>query len=227
MGRVMFDLCGESGERFSPYCWRARLALAHKGLEVEARGTPFTEIQTATEGLSTTVPMIDDHGHKVRDSFDIALYLEQRYTDRPSLFGGDGGKALSRLIEGWANSLHGPILRCVILDIHDRLAPADRAYFRQSRENRFGGQTLEAIQADREAQREIFRAGLTPMRLMLAKQPFIGGDAPLFADHILFGTLQWPRMSSDFAMLEDDDPVADWFGRCLDLYDGLGRNAKA
>ena len=224
MARVMFDLCGAGDERFSPYCWRSRMALAHKGLDVETRATPFTRIAPMTDGFSRTVPVLEDHGTRISDSFAIALHLEETYPAAPSLFAGEGGRALSRFVESWANSLHGPILKAVILDIHDRLAPDDRAYFRDSREKRFGT-TLEALQADRESHRDAFRAGLLPMRLMLKAQPFIGGETPLFADYILFGTLQWPRMVSDFPMLEAGDAVAAWFERCLDLYDGLGRMA--
>jgi hypothetical protein len=36
MARTLYDLAGADPDlRFSPYCWRTRLALAHKGLEVE------------------------------------------------------------------------------------------------------------------------------------------------------------------------------------------------
>ena len=32
----LYDLAGAEAERrFSPFCWRARMALAHKGLDVE------------------------------------------------------------------------------------------------------------------------------------------------------------------------------------------------
>lgn len=41
----MVDLAGaDSARRFSPYCWRIRLALAHKGLEVETIPWRFTEM---------------------------------------------------------------------------------------------------------------------------------------------------------------------------------------
>jgi hypothetical protein len=40
------------------------------------------------------------------------------------------------------------------------------------------------------------------------------------------GTLMWPRCASRFSLLNDDDPVAAWFGRMLDQYGGLGRAAK-
>jgi hypothetical protein len=33
---TLYDLAGDDPSlRFSPYCWRTRLALAHKGLQVE------------------------------------------------------------------------------------------------------------------------------------------------------------------------------------------------
>jgi glutathione S-transferase len=62
---------------------------------------------------------------------------------------------------------------------------------------------------------------------MLGRQHFIGGDTPLFADYIVFGPLQWARVTSPAKLLAEDDPVAAWFGRCLDLYGGLGRKMPA
>lgn len=62
---------------------------------------------------------------------------------------------------------------------------------------------------------------------MLGFQPFIGGAAPLFADHLVFGALQWVRVTSRFEFLAADDPIAEWFGRCLDLYDGFARSVPA
>ena len=66
---------------------------------------------------------------------------------------------------------------------------------------------------------------LTPARLVLGKQRWLGGEAPSYADYILFGTLQWPRCASRFELLAADDPVAEWRERMLDLFDGLGRRA--
>jgi hypothetical protein len=44
---------------------------------------------------------------------------------------------------------------------------------------------------------------------------------------MLFGTMQWPRVSSAFPMLEADDPVTQWFERMLDLHGGIGRAMPA
>ena len=40
----MYDFAGEeTARRFSPFCWRSRMALAHKGLSVETIPWRFTE----------------------------------------------------------------------------------------------------------------------------------------------------------------------------------------
>ena len=91
---------------------------------------------------------------------------------------------------------------------------------------RLGG-TLEDIQSGREARIEELYAVLTPLRVMLGKQPWIGGDQPLYHDYIVFGTLQWPRVTSKLALLKQDDKVTEWFGRMLGLYDGLGASMPA
>ena len=40
MSRKFYDLEYADGRHFSPYCWRTRFALAHKGLEAETVRTP-------------------------------------------------------------------------------------------------------------------------------------------------------------------------------------------
>lgn len=224
MTRLLYTLCGaDSTRRFSPHAWKIVMALAHKGLEFTERPTPFTEIRTIEDGFSPTVPVLSDGGRLVRDSFDIALYLEETYPDRPSLFGGEGGKALSRMVEGYVQTIvQAGMRRIVTKDIHDCLAPADQAYFRGTREKLLG-QTLEEVEAAHATELAAFAPKLEPVRHMLKFQPFLGGQSPLFADYILFGALQWARVVSPKQLLATDDPVRDWFERCLDLYDGIGR----
>ena len=60
------------------------------------------------------------------------------------------------------------------------------------------------------------------MRKVL-EQEFSGRLAPIYADHILFGLLQWSRVVSPTQVLEPDDAVARWFERMLDLHGGVGR----
>lgn len=227
MAVTLYDLCGGDGRRFSPFCWRTRMALAHKGLEVEAVATKFHEIKDITGDERTRVPVIVDQGIVVEDSFQIALYLEETYPDKPSLFKGEGGVATAAFVDAWANiTMIGGVAPLIVKDIHDVTCPSDQAYFRESREKRFG-KALEAVQAGREEAVAGYRTSLNPLRYMLKKQAFIGGDTPLYADYIVFGSLQFPRVTSTFAVLAPDDPVKAWFERCLDLHGGLGREMPA
>lgn len=225
---VLYDLCaGDTERRFSPACWKVRMALAHKGLPFEARATPYARIREIGDGFSPTVPVIDDGGTLMRESFDIALYLEATYPDRPSLFGGEGGMAMARFVDSWSAAMIArAALPMIIKDVHDRLSPEDQVYFRESRERRFG-RTLEELQADRESRVAGWRVAWEPLRAMLAHQPFIGGEQPLYADYCPFAALQWIRVMSPFTPLADDDPVNAWFDRCLDLFDGMGRAMPA
>jgi glutathione S-transferase len=221
---LLYDLVGTDHSRpFSPHCWKVAFALAHKGLEFRSVPTPFTKIKAIEEGTGGTVPIIRDGEKLVGDSFDIALYLEEAYPDRPTLFGGEGGKALARFVERWAITALNPFLgRAVLMDIHDRLDPEDQEHFRRTREARFG-KSLEEVPVARDFELPTFRLALEPMRATLTRQPFLGGQAPTFADHIVAGSFQWVRVMSPYKVLETDDPVAAWFERCLDLYEGLAR----
>lgn len=221
---TLYSLCGTDAARpFSPHCWKVVMALHHKGLAFEERPLAFTAIPAIEGGFSKTVPILRDDQELVSDSFRIAQYLEETYPEAPSLFGGPGGAAAARLVEGYCQHVvHGVITRIALIDIHDMLAPTDQAYFRKSREERLG-RSFEEIAAGRDAAIAGLPQALQPLRHMLAFQPFVGGDTPLFGDYILFGALQWLRITTGSIHLPSDDPVSRWFDRCLDLYDGVAR----
>ncbi|MBZ9795933.1 glutathione S-transferase family protein [Mesorhizobium sp. ES1-4] len=225
---LLYDLVGHNESRpFSPHCWKATMALAHKGLEFSTAPTRFLEVPAIEGGFSKTVPVIRDGDKVVTDSFAIALYLEEAYPDRPTLFGGEGGKAMARFIERWSQStIHPYVTTAALVDLHAMQDEENASYFRKSREQRFG-KRLEDVVAARDAGLATFRATLEPLRSMLSYQPFIGGASPLFADYIVFGALQWARIASPYKLLEDGDAVARWFTRCLDLHGGLGRKVAA
>ncbi|MBV2184116.1 MAG: glutathione S-transferase family protein, partial [Rhizobium sp.] len=208
---------------FSPHCWKTVMSLRHKGLDFAEMRLPFTDIPRVEGGATKTVPLLRDGERLVADSFSIALYLEETYPERPSLFRGEGGKAMARFVESYSQMvLHTAISRIALLDIHDMLAPVDKAYFRANREERFG-KALEEVAPDRAAEIAAFPATLEPLRRMLKFQPFIGGERPLFCDYIPFGALQWLRITTGSVHLAEDDPARLWFERCLDLFHGEAR----
>ena len=223
----LYDLAGaDPNRRFSPYCWRIRLALAHKRLPVETIPWRFTEKAEIAPSGSKTVPVLVDGDRWIANSWTIANYLEDTYPDSPSLFGGAAARRLTRHYSSLADALVTAIFPFIALDILERVADKDRDYFRASREQRVG-KTLEAFVADRDARLAGFRASLAPLRTTLKTQPFFGGDEPLYADYALFGQFQWARCISPFALLEEGDPVKLWRDRLLDCFDGLARKAVA
>ena len=225
MSLILYDLAGADPERrFSPYCWRVRLAIEHKGLQVETIPWRFTDKQVIAFSGQDRVPVLVDSGTTVAGSWKIANHLEQEYPERPSLFGGASGEALARFVEGWSDTVLMPaMLPLIITDIFAHLHEKDREYFRSSREQRLG-MTLEQIGANRENRVDDFRRILGPLRTTLKTQQFLGGDAPNYGDFIPFGAFMWARSVSPFKMLENDDPVSKWRVRVLEGFD-VARNA--
>ncbi|MEH6470361.1 MAG: glutathione S-transferase family protein [Halopseudomonas sp.] len=223
---TLYDLAGsDDSSRFSPYCWRTKLSLAHKGLEAQTKLVRFTQKEPIAHSGSPTVPVIDDGDTTVCDSFNIAVYLDQTYPDAPPLLGSEIAIGQAKFIETWTNTqVMGTLFRIIIMDVFNGLDDADKAYFRETREKRFG-MTLEQFEKDDDEQRAALATILTPVRMMLATQPFLSGDKPAYADYILMGCFMLARCGSDKNILADDDPILAWVERMLDLYDGLCRKA--
>jgi len=203
----LYELVGTDAARpFSPFCWRTRMALAHKGLSADSIPWRFTEKAAIAPHGSDKVPVMLDGENAVVDSWVIANYLEDTYPDRPSLFGGDGGRAVGRMINGWGDiAVNGGIFPLIVADIPGHLGPVDADYFRKSREARLGKPLEEG--------------------LALKTQPYLGGKVANYADYIAFGGFQWARVVSPFKLLEADDPLYAWRERLLDAFDGLARKS--
>lgn len=222
----LYELAGADDLRFSPYCWRIRMALAHKGLEAERIPVRFTDKHLIAFSGQKLVPVLVDGDATVFDSWAIACHLDTAYPNGPPLLGNDGSRGTYRFLNKWADRVqNGGIFPMIVLDIFHHLDPPSQAYFRESREDRFG-KTLEEVQADRDERLPAFRASLAPLRATLAEQPFVDGVSPSYADHIVFGGFQWARSVSDYALIAKDDPIYDWFQRMLGMYGGMAGKAQ-
>jgi glutathione S-transferase len=82
----LYELALDNGCSASPYVWRIRFALAHKGLPCESVLLGFTEIPAAFGGRFKTVPVLECGGAMLAESWDIAEYLDRAFPDRPALF---------------------------------------------------------------------------------------------------------------------------------------------
>ena len=201
------------------------MSVAHKGLHYETIPTPFSKVATIEGGDSRKVPVIRDGDTIVEESFEIAKYLEKTHPDAPSLFNGSGGETLTLHIINWSQTqIHPAIVKLCLLDIYNCLAAEDQAFFRTTREKLFGC-TLEEFDARFPKSPDALNTVLMPLAMTLKKQPFIGGETPLFADYVVFGPLQWMRTTNGEQFLPSEGPVADWFNALLDMYGGMGRSA--
>lgn len=224
---TLYDLAaGDPAIRFSPNCWRVRMALAHKGLEAETIPWRFTDKDAIAFSKQGTVPVIVDGDQTIYDSWAIAEYLDETYPDKP-LFDCVQSKAQAFFIKNWVEkSLNRWVAQQVVFPIFEMLAEQDQDYFRTLREKTFG-MTLEAFHEGATDARTKAQAALASLGATLADQPFVSGEAPAFSDYLVFGAVQWARVSSPVDMLVPGDPVTAWRERMLDLFDGLGRSMPA
>ncbi len=225
----LYELVGrDESQGFSPFVWRIRMALAHKGLKAELVPLHFTQI---ADGLhfadSKTVPVLVDGDNIIKDSWDIACYLEAAYPDKPSIFGGSTAKAQARLLNSQIiKSLLVPFFKAVVADIYELLDDKDQQYFRASREPRLGCTLGETIDARPETLK-IIKENLWPYNQCLKDQHYFGGDHPAYSDYILYGTFQWVRATSKIQFLEEDETLYKWRQNMDELFGGLGKSLKS
>jgi len=223
----LWELRGEDDRRYSNFSWRTRMALSHKGLPASFVPVLLTDKAAIAFSGGKTVPVIRDGGTVVRDSWQIAEYLERAYPDRPSLFGGPAGHGLSLFVNTWVDRVvvaaAFPALACDAIHVQD---PTDRGHFRATVE-RFTGFGPEALKERQPAHVERLSKALEPARATLKRQRFLGGAGPCYADYALASVFQWGRIVSPVPLLTAEDPLAAWFDRVLDLHDGAARRTPA
>ena len=216
---------GLDGRRISPFSWRIRYALAHKGLEPEVIDTRFADVQRIRDlsGQHYT-PIIEHDGTVVHDTWVIACYLEDHFPSGSSLFGAAAGRGAARFINIWSDTVFAPMLRPQIYSDFIRVIdPGDRAYFRESRETQ-AGMTLEAYCADRDTALPGLAAACAPLQRTLSEQAFLAGATPAYVDYIVFSVFQWARVGSPrdiLALLDGLDCVKAWRSRMIGLFGGI------
>jgi glutathione S-transferase len=223
----LYELVLDNGRSASPYVWRIRYAIAHKGLSCETVSVGFTEVSRIMGGRFKTVPVIEHGDTAMAESWDIAEYLDRTFPSAPALFAGPAELAMVRLTDTWFSA---EVLRKMfgvyVLDVHDAARPEDRAYFRRTREGYLKGTTLEEFTADRTSRLPKVRDALAPLRAHLCRHPFLGGSAPNYADYIALGAFHWVASVSTLPLLANDDTLRPWIERGFDLYAGIGRDTR-
>ncbi len=223
---TLYDLVFDGDRRPSPFCWRAKFALRHKGLGWRDEPVGFTEKNKIAFAQSQTVPVIHDGPTVVKDSWHIARHLDSTYPEKP-LLGPTPQHA--RFVAHWVDgAVHVALFPLIVGDLYERVRPVDRPYFQESRGKRLGTTDFADFQAKaRDKGLDAFRNVLEPARRVLNEQPFLNGQQPAYPDYALAGAFLWARIVSPLDLLQPDDRVHAWRERMLDLFDGMGRKARA
>jgi glutathione S-transferase len=223
---TLYDLLFDKDLRPSPFCWRAKLAMKHKGLVWRDEPCGFGDKQKIAFAQSQTYPVIHDGTKVVKDSWAIVQHLDAAYPDKPLL----PNRSYAQFVNGWADTaVNVAIFPIIVGDLAERVRPQDKDYIVESRGKRLGTTDFAGFQAKAREKGGLaaFRAALEPARRVLRDQKFLSGDAPAYPDYILLGSFLWPRTLSPLELLEQDDVVYAWRERMLDQFDGFARNAAA
>ncbi len=100
----------------------------------------------------------------------------------------------------------------------------------ESRQRAFGESLRVARSACRAARLRNSRpvaSSICPRRAHPANFAFLGGASPNYADYMVLAALQWVvSVSTPPVLAAGDELLRAWFTRSLDLYGGLGRDAR-
>lgn len=224
----LYDLVLASGVTLSPFVWRTKLALLHKGFEIEDIETSYMGIRRMLDGAYTRLPVIDDDGLIIKDSWEIADYLDKTYPDRPMLYRSQAEKNFGKFLDGWMwRTIVHPWFTCFTLDQLLLVHEEDKAYVLDAHQNRiFGGKPLEEVVAGKEQRLEEARPLLQPLRDILAGSKWLAGDEPNQIDYLALSLFLWCSSLASAPPLSKDDPLMDWLDRGLDLFGGIGRDPR-
>lgn len=219
MSITLFELAGADPEvRFSPHCWKSRLALVHKELAYHGEPVRFTEKEKIAFSNQPLLPVLKDNDSIVNDSWDIAVYLEEHYPQTPHLFIGEKGKVDAKAFNEWVDSEIAQYIRpAIIMPVYHVITPSDQEYFRTTREKKLG-KKLEDIETIAPEKLTLLTAALEPVRESLQVKQYLGGDQPDYKDICLLSVFLWMATITNIQFLEPTDRVYTWYQDMLEYF---------
>ena len=224
MDRIVYDLCGRDERlRFSPYCWRVHLSMAHKRLAYRTEPWRFQQKEKIAFANHDKVPVLVDGDTVVTDSFEIMRYLDKTYPDAPLLGEGQSYQRALFFKLFVERSVTPALFRIVVMDLLEAIHPDDRQYFRETREANFK-MRLEDLHNPTQGREQLDKV-LAPVNALLKESAFLDGDAPAGADYLLFGSFMWAHVVSREALFDEHQPISRWFEKMLAIHDGMAGQA--
>lgn len=214
----LYELDNAEGQSTSPFVWRIKFALQHKGIAYESGPVGFFGLRRIGHGVVEpgtlkTLPIVEHAGRFLSESWVIAEWLDETFPDHRRLFSSRAELAMVKFFDKWfGTAVLPPMFRSCVYQIFERVRPEEQDYFRTTRE-RMLGQALEKVAADSEAYLARTRAALLPMRLALRSAPYLGGDQPTYADYIAWGAFVGFSFIVERPLLAPDDALQSWIER--------------
>lgn len=196
----------------SHYCEKIRLILDYKGL-------PYRKVEV-TPGIGQLdlfrmsgqrqVPVLKDGAEIIPDSTAIALYLDQKYPDRPIIPLDPQERALCLLMEEWADESIGTNARKVMLGAFNQnpsfrsaALPANAPGFLKSIVEAVPREALDlmgtgvGLGADAiKAARKAMQQNLESLCTLLGDRPYLITDHPTLADFAVAGLSLYVKFPS-------------------------------
>ena len=208
---ALYDLVGVNDLRFSPFCWRTKAVLAYKKIPYTNIPVRYMDKEKIAFSGQGAVPVLKDNGAAVYDSWTIACYLEDKQPE-PRLFPGLGLKEACRFFNRYIDSTLNPAVARVILNnLYAIVDPADREYFRTTREQRLG-MTFTEVAARQDEFRAKMHEALADLEATLADQEYFFGLLT-YADLCVFGSLKWVTVVSQEPLFDTTPALRAWWER--------------
>lgn len=221
---IFFDIPDSKQNGWSPNTWKVRYALNIKGLPYKTVWVEYPDIAAVSREIGAkptspggaieyTLPAIKDPNNDVviSDSIDIIRYLDETYPNTPQLFNSSIFGLQLATSHALDSILAQDIRPLIVLSIHNNLDSRAQAYFRETRERRFG-KSLEDVCPPGEAQSKQWKRleesfGKVAQWFDGQSGSFFVGDQVSFLDVQLAGFFRWIQ---PFVPKERWDAILQW-----------------
>ncbi|ODO08331.1 hypothetical protein L198_00055 [Cryptococcus wingfieldii CBS 7118] len=225
---------------FSPFVWITKVDLAILGVSYKTNNKSFYEIRNDLAELvgdpEVSVPTLKVGDTYLQDSFNIALWLDEKYGKNNTLFGpSQNTKAHTKFLEQWVLwTLAVPIQALNRSMMYFRLDPDSAAYYLRSRYNNDIPTLERRVKEVSEpsyiaSQWALLRSHLKPLNILLGeheakgKRLFFDGEGPTHADAAVFGWYAFTRENEGWREgweSEEIGYVKKWLGNMIELVGG-------